>query len=103
MPKRRWTQGRTQARLPHVQLERPRDRRRPGEGLAPILIHVGSEEALLGDALMIADAAGQARVSVRLEIWPEMIHVWHAFAGQLKAGRRAVAQAGAWMADRFET
>ena len=52
---------------------------------------------------MIADAAGQARVSVRLEIWPEMIHVWHAFAGQLKAGRRAVAQAGAWMAERFET
>ena len=66
-------------------------------GLAPILIQVGSEEALLGDSLMLAERAGQARVEVRLEIWPEMIHVWHAFGGQLGAARRAIAAAGAWI------
>ncbi len=70
------------------------------EGLAPMLIHVGSEEALLGDSLMLAERAGHARVAVRLEIWPEMIHVWHAFSGQLTAGRKAIASAGAWIAER---
>jgi epsilon-lactone hydrolase len=70
-------------------------------GLAPILIQVGSEEALLGDSLRVAEVAGLARVAVRLEIWPEMIHVFQAFSGQLQAGRRAIAVAGAWMAERF--
>ena len=70
------------------------------EGLAPMLIQVGSEEALLGDSLMLAERAGLARVNVRLEVWPEMIHVWHAFGGQLSAARRAIAGAGAWMAER---
>jgi hypothetical protein len=30
-----------------------------------------------------------------------MIHVWHAFGGQLTAARRAIAAAGLWMADRL--
>jgi len=70
-------------------------------GLAPMLIQVGSEEALLGDSLMLAERAGHARVEVRLEVWPEMIHVWHAFGGQLAAARRAIAVAGAWMDGRM--
>jgi len=69
--------------------------------LAPLLIQVGSEEALLGDSLVLAERAGQARVEVRLEIWPEMIHVWHAFGGQLSAARRAIAAAGAWMDQKL--
>ncbi|MBS0334882.1 MAG: alpha/beta hydrolase [Proteobacteria bacterium] len=70
-------------------------------GVAPMLIQVGSEETLLGDSLMLAERAGHARVEVRLEIWPEMIHVWHAFGGQLGAARRAIATAGAWMDGRL--
>lgn len=69
--------------------------------LAPMLIQVGSEETLLGDSLMLAERAGHARVEVRLEVWPEMIHVWHAFAEQLSAARRAIAAAGAWMDARL--
>jgi acetyl esterase/lipase len=69
-------------------------------GLPPLLIHVGSEEALLGDSLVLAERAGHARVEVRLEIWPEMIHVWHMFGGQLGAGRKAITAAGDWMAER---
>ena len=57
--------------------------------LAPLLIQVGSEETLLGDSLMLAERAGHARVEVRLEVWPEMIHVWHAWGGQLSAPRAA--------------
>lgn len=70
-------------------------------GLAPLLVQVGSEEALLGDSLMLAERAGQARVEVRVEVWPEMIHVWHAYGGQLNAARRAIAAAGVWMDDKF--
>jgi acetyl esterase/lipase len=69
-------------------------------GLPPMLIHVGSEEALLGDSLLLAERAGHARVQVRLEIWPEMIHVWHFFGGQLGAARKAIGSAGGWMAER---
>ena len=71
------------------------------EGVAPILIQTGSEETLLGDSLRLADVAGQARVEVRLEVWPEMIHVFHAWGGQLQAARRAIRLAGAWMEARF--
>jgi monoterpene epsilon-lactone hydrolase len=31
---------------------------------------------------------------VTLEIWPEMIHVWHLFHPQVEAGRKALAAAG---------
>ena len=71
------------------------------EGLAPMLVQVGSEEALLGDSLLLAERAGHARVEVRLEVWPEMIHVWHAFGGQLGAARRAIKAAGQWMDARL--
>jgi acetyl esterase/lipase len=70
-------------------------------GLPPLLIHVGSEEALLGDSLLLAERAGHARVAVRLEVWPEMIHVWHFFGGQLTAARKAIAAAGGWMTERM--
>ncbi|MCR5875575.1 alpha/beta hydrolase [Phenylobacterium sp. J426] len=69
--------------------------------VAPVLIQVGSEETLLGDSLKVADVAGQACVQVRLEIWPEMIHVFQAFFFQCAAARRAIADAGAWMEARF--
>jgi acetyl esterase/lipase len=70
-------------------------------GVAPMLIQVGSEETLLGDSLLLAERAGHARVEVRLEVWPEMIHVWHAFGGQLAAARRAIAAAGGWMDEKL--
>ena len=62
-------------------------------GLAPLLIQVGAAETLLDDALALAKAAGAADVYVDLQIWPEMVHVWHLFHPELKAGYRAI-QAG---------
>jgi acetyl esterase/lipase len=70
-------------------------------GLAPVLIQTGSEEALLSDSIALADVLGQARIDVRLEIWPEMIHVFHAWGGALTAARRAIRVAGDWMDARF--
>lgn len=69
-------------------------------GIAPILIHVGGAEVLMSDSIAVAEAAGLAGVDVRLEIWPEMIHVWHAWSGQLTAGRRAIASAAAWIREK---
>jgi epsilon-lactone hydrolase len=59
-------------------------------GLAPLLIQVGACETLLDDALALAKVAGAADVRVDLQIWPEMIHVWHLFHPELGAGRRAI-------------
>lgn len=69
-------------------------------GLAPLYIQCGGDEALLSDSLKLAEVAGLAGVEVRLEIWPEMIHVWPVFHAYLGAGRRAVADAGAWLKTR---
>ncbi|MGN6100518.1 MAG: alpha/beta hydrolase [Devosia sp.] len=66
-------------------------------GLAPLLIQVGAAETLLDDAIRLAKLAGAADVRADLQIWPEMIHVWHLFHPELSAGRRAIAEGGAWM------
>jgi monoterpene epsilon-lactone hydrolase len=70
-------------------------------GLPPMLIQVGSAEILLDDAVRLAGAAGAADVRVRLEVWPDMIHVWHLFHPQVAAGRRALAEAGAFMRSHW--
>ncbi|MEO8713375.1 MAG: alpha/beta hydrolase [Acetobacteraceae bacterium] len=66
-------------------------------GIAPLLIQVGSVEILLDDAIRLARVAAMADVAVDLQIWPEMIHVWHLFHPELKAGRRAIAAGGAFI------
>ncbi len=63
-------------------------------GLAPLLIQVGAAETLLDDAIRLAQVAGAADVAVDLQIWPEMIHVWHVYYPELAAGRRAIAAGG---------
>ena len=66
-------------------------------GLAPLLVQVGAAETLLDDAIRLAKTAGAADVRVDLQIWPEMVHVWHLFHPELKAGRRAIEQGGAFV------
>jgi epsilon-lactone hydrolase len=63
-------------------------------GLAPLLIQVGAAETLLDDAIRLAQVAGAADVAVDLQVWPEMIHVWHTYFPVLSAGRRAIASGG---------
>jgi acetyl esterase/lipase len=52
-------------------------------GLPPLLVHVGEVETLLDDSLRLAERARQAGVDVTLEVFPEMIHVFHAFCGMV--------------------
>ena len=70
-------------------------------GFPPMLIQIGSAETLLDDATRYAAIAGAAGVAVTLEIWPEMIHAWPVWNARLEPGRRAIAQAGAFMRARF--
>jgi epsilon-lactone hydrolase len=67
------------------------------QGLAPLLIQVGAAETLLDDAIRLAKVAGAADVRVDLQVWPEMVHVWHLFHPELKAGLRAIEQGGAYV------
>lgn len=69
-------------------------------GLSPILVHVGTEEVLFSDSLMVAARAGEAGIECTLIVAPEMIHVWHAFFPMLSAARSAIADAGAWIKTR---
>jgi acetyl esterase/lipase len=65
--------------------------------LAPLLIQVGAAETLLDDAIRLAKVAGAADVRVDLQIWPEMVHVWHLFHPELKAGLKAIEEGGAYV------
>ena len=71
-------------------------------GIAPLYIQVGAVETLLDDATRLASVAGVADVSVTLEIWPEMPHVWHLFHPQLRAGRRAIAAGARYVRAAME-
>jgi epsilon-lactone hydrolase len=63
-------------------------------GLPPLLIQVGSHETLLDDSIALARKCAVADVPVALQIWPEMIHIWHIYFPMLEAGRRALASGG---------
>jgi acetyl esterase/lipase len=54
-------------------------------------------ETLLDDAIRLARVAGAEDVRVDLQIWPEMIHVWHLFHPELKAGQRGIEEGGAFV------
>ena len=66
-------------------------------GLPPLLIQVGSVEVLLDDAVVLAERAKEAGVSVTLEIWDEMIHVWHRYYPVLQEAREANARIGEYV------
>jgi monoterpene epsilon-lactone hydrolase len=66
-------------------------------GLAPLLIQVGAAETLLDHSIRLAKATGAEDVSVELQIWPEMVHVWHLFHPELRAGKRGIAAGGAFV------
>jgi phosphinothricin tripeptide acetyl hydrolase len=63
-------------------------------GLPPLLIHVGSEEVLLDDAVQLADRARAAGVDTTLEVYERMIHVWHWFLPMLDEAQTAVEAIG---------
>jgi epsilon-lactone hydrolase len=70
-------------------------------GLPPMLIQVGDAETLLDDSTRFTEKLKAADVSVELEIWDNMIHVWQLFAPILSEGREAIDKAGAFIAEKL--
>jgi acetyl esterase/lipase len=66
-------------------------------GLPPILIQVGTAETLLDDATRIAQKLHRAGVTVRLAVWPNMLHVFPLFAPILSEGGEGCTEIGAFI------
>jgi monoterpene epsilon-lactone hydrolase len=70
-------------------------------GLPPMVVHVGSEEILLPDAVALARTARAAGVPVELRRLDGLWHVAHASAGLVAASTVAVHDLGAALAGRL--
>jgi len=66
-------------------------------GLPPLLIQVGTAEILLDDAIRLAERAKAVGVDVTLDIWPDMVHVWQAFAIVAPESREAIEKIGGFI------
>ena len=70
-------------------------------GLPPLLIHVGDHETLLDDSMRLAERARAAGVDVTIDAVPEMIHVWHIFAGLVPESEPALDDLTTWVKKRL--
>jgi monoterpene epsilon-lactone hydrolase len=71
-------------------------------GLPPLLIQVGTEEALLDDSTRLAERAKSAGVDVEIEVWDDMIHVWQFFAAMLPEGQQAIDRIGEFIRKHMD-
>ncbi len=71
-------------------------------GLPPLLIQVGTDERLLDDAKQYADRARQAGVSVDLEIFEGMHHVFQLDVAHLESSRVALDRAARFLRNVFD-
>jgi len=71
-------------------------------GLPPLLLQVGDRETVLDDSVAFADKARAAGVSVQLEVYPRMIHVFQQFAELLPEARAAIAAIGQFLARAWD-
>jgi len=70
-------------------------------GLPPLLIHVGTAEILHDDATRIAQRAKEAGVDVTLEVFEDMIHVFHAFAAWAPEGQEGIDKIGEFVKNHM--
>ncbi|GLK75602.1 alpha/beta hydrolase [Methylopila jiangsuensis] len=66
-------------------------------GLPPCFLQCGGSEILRDDAVRLHGALAAAGVAAKLEVWPEMPHVWQAFARFLPEARAAIARVVAFL------
>jgi epsilon-lactone hydrolase len=70
-------------------------------GISPIYVQVGGEEALLDDSTRLATNAAAAGVDVRLDVFPEMQHVFQLCAGNMPEADDAIARIAAWLRPKL--
>jgi acetyl esterase/lipase len=71
------------------------------KGLAPIRVHVGSDEVLLDDAVRFVDRAAAAGVDARLDVWEGMVHGFLGSVGRLAASNEALQLIGEFLIGSF--
>ena len=71
-------------------------------GLPPLLVQVGSAEALYSECMLLAERARAAGVDVTLQVGEGMFHVWQAFARILPEARPFIDHVGRFVRHRTE-
>lgn len=71
------------------------------KGLPPMYIQVGGDETLLDDSRRLAERARKAGVDVRLDVVPEMQHVFHFSAGHAPEADEAIRKLAEWVRPRL--
>jgi acetyl esterase/lipase len=66
-------------------------------GLPPLLIQVGDRETVLDDSAMLADKARAVGVTVDLQVWDGMIHVFQMFGAELPEAHQAIAEIASFL------
>jgi dienelactone hydrolase len=66
-------------------------------GLSPIYMQAGGDEALLDDSRLFAERAKEARVDVRLDIFPEMLHTFQMAAGRAPEADDGIRRLASWV------
>lgn len=72
-------------------------------GLPPLYIQASGYEALLDDCIAVAAAAARAGVDVRLDVFPQMQHVFQYCAGAMPEADDAVQRIGTWVAGVLDS
>jgi monoterpene epsilon-lactone hydrolase len=70
-------------------------------GLPPVYIQVGGYETLLADSQALAEAVRRAAGEVKLDVYPEMQHVFQFLAGVAPEADEAIRQAAAWVRPKL--
>lgn len=72
-------------------------------GLPPLLIQVGTDERLLDDSRQYAERAAKAGVSVKLQVWEGMHHVFQLDVAHIESSRKALDDAGRFLSEAFNS
>ncbi|HJP36967.1 MAG: alpha/beta hydrolase [Gammaproteobacteria bacterium] len=70
-------------------------------GLPPLYIQVGADETLLDDSLRFEAKAKEAGVEIKLDVFPEMQHVFQFMAGTAPEADDAIQQMAAWVRPKL--
>jgi epsilon-lactone hydrolase len=70
-------------------------------GLPPVYIQVGGYEALLSDSQNLAEALRKADGEVKLDVFPEMQHVFQFLAGVAPEADDAIRKIAAWVRPKL--
>jgi monoterpene epsilon-lactone hydrolase len=71
-------------------------------GFPPILLHASTRDTLLDQNMRLFEAARDAGVDIRAEIWRHMPHVWHQMRPLLPEANDALARIGSYLCGQID-